>query len=194
MFGFAKKEKANEKSPTERYLEMRDELDEYKRKEKEWEREKKKNENGIGVILEHQYLSLIIEYILTQKVEAITLVTTVEYFKDKEEDYSEDDFPTQGIWYGVNVMDREKEITKILTLLENDTCFVSQVASKRRRKHLFLATKIAEYIKVAIENERMVDSILKEVEIKEEIKVAKALFNPDDKENVIGFQKDIERE
>ncbi|PLS19017.1 hypothetical protein CVD28_01030 [Bacillus sp. M6-12] len=194
MFGFTKKETANHKSPTERYLEMCDELDEYKRKEKEWEREKQKYERGLSVFVDNEHLSPIIESILSQKIGKITLVTTVEPYEEEEEEVSEDDLPVAGIWYGVKVMNQEMEIAKILTLLDYDSCFVSEVATKRRRKNLFLATKVAEYIKVALESERMIDFILKEVELKEEILVGNALFNPEDKENVIRFEMNLNQE
>jgi hypothetical protein len=166
----------------------------FQEKEREIESEKQKFKYGIGNFLDHEYLSVILEYVLAQRIDKITLVTTVEPFVEKEEDSSEDNFPVAGIWYGVKVMSEDIEIAKILSLLDYDSCFVSEIATKRRRKNLFLATKIAEYIKVSLESERMIDIILKEVELKEEILVGKALFHPEDKEKVIGFKMNLNQE
>jgi hypothetical protein len=157
-----------------RNKELEEEAKVFLQKEKTWMNLHRTVESGVGKLLNVKSLSPIMDYIYQHKVEKVTLVATVENTKilyaDLEECFA-------GFWYGVKVMDGEKVFFEIPTLIEGDSCFVSEIASTRRKKNRFLMNVVAEYMKLGLEGERQLGHVLKEVELKEELKVGKLLFN-----------------
>ncbi|MEH7284910.1 hypothetical protein COJ92_22435 [Priestia megaterium] len=130
---------------------------------------------GLGHFLNEEYLDSIVKYLRKNRTEAIRIISAVEYEK-KLNDKLEECFV--GIWYGIKVMDKEKEVLKITTLLEGDSCFVSEFASERRKKNLLLCTLLSQYLKTALEAQRRLSPFIKKIELKEEINVGERLFNP----------------
>ena len=130
---------------------------------------------GLGHFLNEEYLDSIVKYLSEYRTEAIRIISAVEYAK-KLNDKLEECFV--GIWYGIKVMDKEKEVLKITIFVEGDSCFVSEFASERRKKNLLLCTLLTQYLKTALEVHRTLSPFIKNIELKEEINVGERLFNP----------------
>lgn len=128
---------------------------------------------GVVNLLNQDYLYELIEYVANQRVEHLLIAPTVKPGKGIEKELDE---MMAGIWYGIEVYDQDKLVMEIPSLIEGDACFVSDLACKRREKNRYFINALAEYLRRGLVNERLLERVLKDVEVKESLKVGHSLF------------------
>jgi hypothetical protein len=127
---------------------------------------------NIGNYIAEEYICQIAYFIARKKPSNLSFISTVEASGKNEECFA-------GFWYGIKVFSNNEEIMRIPTFDVGDGCFVSEMAATRRKNNLLLGTLLAQYLKASLESMPELKRYKYIIEIKEEIGVSPALFDPD---------------
>lgn len=96
---------------------------------------------GLAQLMKDEYIYPVVEYAWDNRSEHLKVVVTVK------SNPTLDGEVFLGVWYGVEVFDKEELLVSIPIMIEPDLFKITDKACRRRKRNLVLSIDVAEYIK-----------------------------------------------